>query len=349
MAAGLVVCALGGALCAWMHTPLPWMIGSLVTMATLRMLGVRLEAVPGGRGAGQLVIGVSLGLYFTAPVVHVVASFWPWFVFLGFAAIGFGAASALVLLSVGKVDRATAYFASMPGGAADMATMGERHGAAMDLVAFAHSVRMLLVVTVIPVAITLAGFSATDEYQPVTIPFDATGLAALFALAIASAWIAQRLGAPTAFTMGPLFLSIALTAGGVSFSSVPVPLTNAAQVLLGCALGSRFDRRFLSGAPRFVAALVPSIGLMLALAALVGWLIALTSGVYLGTALLASAPGGIAEMAITAKVLRIGVAFVTAAHVVRYVIVVLFTIPTFHVLEGARRHVGKRKRRPARR
>src|SRR5471032_565650 len=349
MAAGLVVCALGGALCAWMHTPLPWMIGSLVTMATLRMLGVRLEAVPGGRSAGQLVIGVSLGLYFTAPVVHVVASFWPWFVFLGFAAIGFGAASALVLLSVGRVDRATAYFASMPGGAADMATMGERHGAAMDLVAFAHSVGMLLVVTVIPVAITLAGFSATDEYRPVTIPFDATGLAALFALAIASAWIAQRLGAPTAFTMGPLFLSIALTAGGVSFSSVPTPLTNAAQVLLGCALGSRFDRRFLTGAPRFVAALVPSIGLMLALAAVVGWLIALTSGVYLGTALLASAPGGIAEMAITAKVLRIGVAFVTAAHVVRYVIVVLFTIPMFHVLEGARRHVGKRKRRPARR
>jgi uncharacterized membrane protein AbrB (regulator of aidB expression) len=86
---------------------------------------------------------------------------------------------------------------------------------------------------------------------------------------------------------------------------------------------------------------------MLALAAVVGWLIALTSGVYLGTALLASAPGGIAEMAITAKVLRIGVAFVTAAHVVRYVIVVLFTIPMFHVLEGARRHVGNRKRRSA--
>jgi membrane AbrB-like protein len=251
-----------------MRTPLPWMIGSLVTMATLRMLGMRLEAVPAGRSVGQLVVGVSLGLYFTAPVVHEVASFWPWFVFLGFAAIGLGAASALVLLAVGKVDRATAYFSSMPGGAADMATMGERHGAQMDLVAFAHSVRMLLVVTVIPVSITLAGFSATDEYRPVTIPFDPAGLASLFALAAASAWIAQRLRAPTAFTMGPLFLSIALTACGVTFSSVPTPLTNAAQVLLGCSLGARFDRRFLAGAPRFVAALVPSIGMMLLLAAL---------------------------------------------------------------------------------
>ena len=344
IAAGLAVCAAGGALFAWLRAPLPWMIGSLATMAALRMAGVRVEAMPGGRNAGQLVVGVSLGLYFTAPVIHEVASFWPWFVFLGCAAIGLGAASALVLASVGKVDRATAYFSSMPGGAADMATMGERHGAAMDLVAFAHSVRMLLVVTVIPVSITLAGFSATDEYRPVTIPFDAAGLAALFALAGAAAWIAQRLGAPTAFTLGPLFLSIALTAAGLDLSSVPSPLTNAAQVLLGCALGSRFDRRFLTSAPRFVAALAPSIAVMLGLAGLVGWLIALTSGAYLGTALLAAAPGGIAEMAITAKVLRIGVAFVTAAHVVRYVIVVLLTVPVFHLLEGARRKARRRRR-----
>jgi len=337
----LAVCAAGGALFAWLHTPLPWMIGSLVAMASLRMAGAPLEAVPGGRNAGQLVVGTSLGLYFTAPVMHEVASFWPWFVFLGFAAIGLGAASALVLIKVARVDRATAYFSSMPGGAADMANMGDRHGAKMDLVAFAHSMRMLLVVTVIPVSITLAGFSSTDEYRAVTIPFDTLRLAELFALTGTAALFAQRLRAPTAFTLGPLLVSIALTGWGFTFSSVPTPLTNAAQVLLGCALGSRFDRRFLTTAPRFVAALLPSIGAMVALAALVGWLISMTSGAYLGTALLAAAPGGIAEMAITAKVLRIGVAFVTAAHVVRYVIVVLFTIPIYHLLEGARRKMRR--------
>jgi len=341
IAAGLAVCAAGGALFAWLRTPLPWMIGPLVAMAALRMAGAPLEAVPGGRNAGQLVVGVSLGLYFTATVMHEVASYWPWFVFLGFAAIGFGAASALVLIAVAKVDRATAYFSSMPGGAADMANLGERNGAQMDLVAFAHSMRMLLVVTVIPVSITLAGFSATDEYRAVTVPFDALRLAELFALAGAAAWIAHRLRAPSAFTLGPLLLSIALTAWGMSFSSVPTMLTNAAQVLLGCSLGSRFDRRFLTSAPRFVAALVPSIAAMIGLAALVGWFISATSGAYIGTALLAAAPGGIAEMAITAKVLRIGVAFVTAAHVVRYVIVILFTVPMFHLLEGARRKVRR--------
>ena len=331
---------LGGAVCAWIGTPLPWMLGSMFAMAAAQMAGAQLDAPPGGRDAGMLVVGVSLGLYFTMPVVAQVAAYWPWFVFLGFAAIGFGAASALVLMRVGGVDRATAYFGSMPGGASEMVTIGERHGARADQVALAHSLRLLVVITAVPVSITLAGFSATEDYRPVTIPFDALGLAILLGAAAMAAFVAKRLRTPTAFTMGPLLLTIALTLAGLQLCSVPAWMSNAAQVLLGCSLGARFDRNFFAMAPRLVAAMVPAMGVMIGLATFVGWLISATSGAYLGTALLSAAPGGIAEMSITAKVLRIGVAFVTAAHVVRYMIVVLFTIPVYRLLERMR--VGSR-------
>jgi membrane AbrB-like protein len=332
VAGGLAICVIGGAVCAWLRTPLPWMIGSMLAMAAVQMAGAGFEPLPGGRDAGMVVIGVTLGLYFTAPVVHEVATYWPWFAALGLAAIGFGTVSALVLAKLSGTDRATAYFGSMPGGASEMAIMGEDFGAAPDRVAFAHSMRMLLVVTVFPVGITLAGFSATEEYRPVVVDFDAGGLAILLAIAAAAGWLARRIRLPTAYMMGPLAVTIALTVSGIALSSVPTALTNAAQVLLGCTLGARFDRSFLAAAPRFVGALVVSVAITLGLAALVGWAIALGSGAYLGSALLAAAPGGIAEMSITAKVLRIGVAFVTAAHVVRYVIVVLLTVPVFRAL-----------------
>ena len=337
VAGGLAVCLVGGAVCAWLRTPIPWMIGSMLAMASVQMAGAQFETLPGGREAGMVIVGVSLGLYFTAPVVREVATLWPWFVALGLAAIGFGALSGLVLARLSGVDRATAYFSSMPGGASEMAMMGERHGAAPDRVALAHSMRMLVVVTLVPVSITLAGFHSTEDYRPVVIAFEPGGLALLLAIASTAGWVARRLGVPTAYMIGPLALSIALTVSGITLSSVPTPLTNLAQVLLGCALGARFDRSFLATAPRFVAALVPSIAVMLALAALVGWAIGLGSGTYLGTALLAAAPGGIAEMAITAKVLRLGVAFVTAAHVVRYVVVVLLTGPLFRLFSRNKR------------
>ena len=341
VAGGLLVSTLGGAACWWLGTPLPWMIGSMFAMAAVQLAGAGLDAPPGGRDAGMLVVGVSLGLYFTVPVVREVSAYWPWFIFLGFAAIGFGAASALVLMRVGRIDRATAYFGSMPGGASEMVQVGERFGATHSQVALLHSLRLLVVVTVVPVSITLAGFSATEDYRPVTVPFDIPGLAILVGAAMIAGLVAKRVGAPTPFTMGPLFLTIALTVAGIQLSSVPTVLSNIAQVLLGCALGARFDRGFVSTAPRVAIAFVPAILTMLALAAGVGWVIAVTSGAYLGTALLAAAPGGIAEMSITAKVLRIGVAFVTAAHVVRYLIVVIFTIPMYRLLEKARLRAGR--------
>ena len=45
--------------------------------------------------------------------------------------------------------------------------------------------------------------------------------------------------------------------------------------------------------------------------------------------MLALAPGGIAEMCITAKVLQLGVPLVTAAHVTRVIILLLLTGPLF--------------------
>ena len=68
---------------------------------------------------------------------------------------------------------------------------------------------------------------------------------------------------------------------------------------------------------------------MIALAALLAVAAASLFGMIPATALLSAAPGGIAEMAITAKVLQVGVAFVTAAHVLRFVIVMLLTEPAW--------------------
>jgi uncharacterized protein len=331
VALGIAVAAAGGALFAWIHAPLPWMLGAIFATACAQVAGAHLAPVPGGRAVAFVVVGTSLGLYFTAPVVAQVAHQWPWFVALGFAAIGFGTLSGWILARVSGADRTTAYFGSMPGGAAEMALMGERFGASVHRVALAHSLRMICVVTLFPVAITLAGFHATEDYRPVVLPFQPTGLAILLAVTGAGGCVARLMRVPTAFMMGALVTCIALTMSGVQLSSVPTPLTNAAQVLLGAALGARFEREFLRDAPRFLLGLVPSLIAMLACAALVGWGLAAGSGAYIGAGILAAAPGGIAEMSITAKVLRINVAFVTAAHVVRYVIVVFFTIPVYRL------------------
>jgi len=136
--------------------------------------------------------------------------------------------------------------------------------------------------------------------------------------------------------MGPLLATIALTAGGAVFSSVPSWLTNAAQLLLACNLGARFQQSFLREAPRFMASVLATVMAMLLLATLIALALAWVAGLLPATLLLACSPGGIAEMSITAKVLRVGVAFVTAGHVIRFAIVVLCTEPAYRYLARRR-------------
>ena len=321
----IFLCTAAGSLFAWMNTPLPWMIGPLVAMAACNFGGLRMRPPPGGRELGQVVIGTALGLYFTPAVARQVASYWYLLLLAALLAIALGGLCGWFLSRATGEDRTTAFFASVPGGATEMAVLGERFGARVDRVAIAQSLRILVVVILVPYALTYSGVHGADIYAPLTASLDWQGLAKLLvaAASVGGLFLLARL--PNAFMLGPLATAIALTANDVQFSSMPVVLSNVAQALLGCALGARFERSFLYGAPRYVTAVLTSILISLALAALAGAALAWISGLPVPSLILATAPGGVAEMSITAKVLQLGVPLVTAAHVTRVIILVTTT------------------------
>ena len=70
--------------------------------------------------------------------------------------------------------------------------------------------------------------------------------------------------------------------------------------------------------------------------ALSAWSLAVLGSVPVATMVLATAPGGMAEMCVTAKVLQLGVPLVTAAHVARVIILVTTTGPTFRLAKRLR-------------
>lgn len=329
---GLLVSAIGGALCAWLQTPLPWMIGPLIGMALFNFSGARLAAPPLGREIGQLLIAVTLGLYFTPPVAREVWSNAAILLVAAFGAILIGFVASRVLARFAKVDPATAFFASVPGGATEMAILGERFDAAVDKVAVAHSLRILIVVCTIPVLLTLADVHGGDIYRPVLVPFKWSGLLSLFAIAAVGGVIFTNIGFPNPWMMGPLITTIAVTASGTELSSMSGLLTNTGQVLLGCALGARFSRSFLDEAPRFVAVVVGCIVLMMVMSTTMAFGLAKVAGIFFPSMVLAAAPGGIAEMSITARTLQLGVALVTAAHVTRVLVIVSGTLPVYRFL-----------------
>jgi len=159
--------------------------------------------------------------------------------------------------------------------------------------------------------------------------FDAGGFALLMALTFAGGLAFQRMRMPNAFVLGSLAVAIPLTAMEVNLSLLPQWASNLGQCLLGCALGSRFQRDFLVGAHRFVTAVAITVVLSIVLSAAFGVAVAWASGQSAPSLVLGTAPGGFAEMCITAKVLQLGVPLVTAFHVTRVVVLLLATPVVF--------------------
>ena len=343
-------CALVAAIaCVAIGTPLPWMIGPLVATAALHLLWPK---VAGSRplprvwsSLGQWTIGTTLGLYFTPQVFGHVVRLWPWLVVAVIAALVMGAIGARVMMRFARLDAPTAFFAAAIGGAAEMANPAERHGARVDRVAAAHAMRIAMVVLIVPFALRAAGVHGLDPYVPASTVVLPLRLAMLLAITGVCGFALARLSITNAWTIGPLLCAAALSIASVDLSAIPRPLVDAGQLLIGCSLGSRFSPDFLEAAPRFIASTIALVVGYLVCAAAVAIAIAWASGMEPGTAILATSPGGIAEMSLTARNLALGVPIVTAFQAVRLIAVVMTIGPLYSSFD--RRAFGHRQgRRP---
>jgi membrane AbrB-like protein len=344
----LLALAAAGA-CLALHTPLPWMIGPLLAVSLASIAGAPTASYTPLRNAGQWAIGLALGLYFTPQMVGLVAGLW-WAIVLAIAwALGLGWLFGRWLQTVHakrmphvpvRSMRATTYFSGAIGGASEMTLLAERAGARTDLVAAAHSLRLVLVTVAIPFAMQWSGLHGLELHAagPREVRWGGLGL---LVLATGVGGAAMRLaGRTNPWFIGPLLVSMGFAAAGESLSAVPAWLSNAAQLVIALSLGVRFSREFLYTAPHWLATVALGTLGMIVLCAGFAWLLAWGTGLHPATLILGSSPGGIAEMAITAKVLQLGVPVVTAFQVCRLVAVLLIVGPMYGRLYGVKKKPG---------
>ncbi|MDB5873597.1 MAG: putative rane protein [Ramlibacter sp.] len=333
----LLLAVAAALLCRWLRTPVPWMIGPLLATALASILGQPTRSFAPLRNAGQWIIGTALGLYFTPQVTALVASLW-WAIALSIAwALGLGWAFGLWLHrghahsmgGTGQQQRATSYFSGSIGGASEMTLLAEREGARTDLVAASHSLRLLVVTLIVPFAFTAAGLHGLDPTVPGPREVHWGGLAVLAAATGAGGWLMGRIGRANPWFMGALLVAMGLTMAGIELSALPQWMSNTAQLLIGVSLGVRFSAEFVHTAPRWLLSVALGTVGMIALSAVFAVLLGLATGLHGGTVILATSPGGIAEMAITAKALQLGVPVVTAFQVCRLVAVLVLVEPLY--------------------
>ena len=342
----LIVALAAALLFQWLRTPIPWMLGPLLATACLSVRGVPTRSSGYLRNAGQWVIGSALGLYFTAEVGQLVLSLW-WAILLGIAwalAMGFGFglwlhwrnATNMPELSA-KQMRATSYFAGAIGGASEMTLMAERYHAKTDLVAASHSLRLVIVVVCLPFGMQWFqshwGLHVNSNLLPGPRIWLWPGILYLAMATSAGALLMAFVKRNNPWFMGPLVVSMGVTLAGVQWTTIPSEMTNMAQLFIGISLGVRFQRDFIHTAPKWLLSVAVGTLGMLVISIAFGWALALGTGLHPATLILGTSPGGIAEMAITAKVLELGAPVVTAFQVCRLMAVLLIVGPMYRRVE----------------
>jgi membrane AbrB-like protein len=328
----LIIGSIGGAAFFFIGMPLPWMMGAAVLCTIASLSGARIGVWPLLRQIMLVVLGVMLGSGFSPGLIDTLPQWIGSIASLMVLTFVSGFLAYLFFRYVAGFDRTTAYFSGIPGGLAEMIAVGGDMGGDDRKISLAHAVRILVVVMTVPI-----WFRIHDGVQAsggTGVHFADVGLidyAVLIACGAIGAPLAALIRLPAAAILGPMILSAAAHAFGLTRSQPPAEIVAAAQVVIGTAIGCRFIGVHISEVGR---TLVMSVGggLIGVAVAVVFTLIAVQFiDLPMAALLLSFSPGGVAEMSLVALALQVDTAMVAAHHLFRIFFVVLVAPAVFRL------------------
>jgi membrane AbrB-like protein len=313
----------GGSLAKWLHFPLPYMTGSLLTTAALGLAGVPVRSVWQARAAGQFVTGSAIGTSFTPAVMLTLLGLLPVIVVGAAVSVMIGAVGALLLMRLSGVDPRTAFLAATPGGVIEMANVAARIGADPLPIMVLQTMRVGLTVCVAPFVATLVTESGAPHAVVVPAVMSWPTIAALMGASFLGGLTLRMTGLPNCWFLGSILTISIIGALGLVEGRVPDVILVVAQVIIGVSIGTQYRHEFLTRLLRLLLSSLVTVPFALLATGLLGALYAATLVLPVPTMFLALAPAGIAEMALTGKVLGLDAALITGFQVVRILMVTL--------------------------
>lgn len=323
----------GALLAARLGMPMPFMLGALLFSALVAIFAG--HRFPKGyvfpaplRLLFIGVIGVAIGARLDATLLG------PGIGFL----VSLGAVSLFVVLAqgvnylifrrMGGLDAPTAWFSASPGGLLEAISMGEAAGADLRLLTMLQFLRIIIVVTAMPVGFSIwhgAPVGSAAGLSPgVGSAAGLAGIAMVLALASIGVTLGLRLRIPAGQLVAPMLLAGALGWGAGAHLAPPGWLMAIAQLVVGVALGTRFHGvggRLIGKAVRLS---LVSVASMLAIGALLALAVHAIAGLPLDALIISYAPGGMTEMGLVAISLEASPALVALHHLYRITITVVF-------------------------
>jgi uncharacterized protein len=300
--------------------PSPYLLAAFVVGIAYALAARASLEVPGRAAVGaQGVVGVTAGSYLQRSTVGALGAHVVPILAVSVLTVALSVGAGLVLARFSRVDRATAAFGMIAGGAAGIIALSRELGADERLVAVVQYVRVLIIVAVTPViAIGIFGMKRTVHGAASGSAWSAHGVLYVAATLAAGLWVARATRLPGGTILGPMLVAaVTSLVYRPLFAPIPVVISDLAFAIIGLDVGLRFTSATLRGAGEMLPRAVVVIFAMLLVSAGFGVGLAASTHVSMLDGYLATTPGGLTAVLALAVGGNTNATFIVSVQVIR--------------------------------
>ncbi len=311
----LMAAAIGVVVLNAISFPAATLSGAMIGVSLLLAAGRDVRLSEPTRDVGMLLGGIAMGCSVTPEMLQGFQRYPVSLLIFAASIVATMGCTQFYLRRFGGWDRTTAFFASAPGALTSVLAVAADTRADLLKVTMAQSVRLFLLVAVLPSVVSATGTvglaldRGTATYATVALMLG--GGAAL-------AYGLQRLGMTAPWIFGGMVFSAALHGSGQIKGDLPDWMLHLGFGLVGVYAATRFaqiTRKVLFASLSVsLGAFAVSLGVAIAFA----WLASVIVNVPFGQTLIAFAPGGLEAMIILGVALGLDPIYVGLHHLVRF-------------------------------
>lgn len=331
--------SIAGALCfSWLHIPLAWTLGPIAAVIIWRTITKRELRMPSLLVQfASVLFGYMLGTSFTRETAWQIVQQLPLMFLTTISVIIISLGFGYIVSKQNDIDPSTGMFGSVPGGLTQMIIVAEEiRGVDISVVSFMQTIRLLSVIFVIPF-VTVHGLAGEtgDGIVPVLNSVQASGgqeniltMGALFGTsALLGVWAGKKLHLPAFAITGPMlgtaFVAILLH---IQAPALPEHLLMLSQLIFGAYIGMLLQFQKKTNYVKLGAFTITSSLLLLAGALVISNVLTYLTGSSIATTFLSAAPGGMAEMGLTATLVHADLSMVSSYQMFR-LFFIMFAVP----------------------
>jgi membrane AbrB-like protein len=287
------------------------------------------------RNMARPVVGLLAGGAFTPEVMASIGEWWGAIVFVAVYTVVITAIGWVFFRRVCRLDPVTAYFSSTPGGLGELTILGGELGGNVRALVTIHSIRLIVVVSVVPFMLQAITGQSFNRISFAASPDGQAGLLdwlILAACGIASYLISQRVNIVGGVMVIAIFLSAIAHGTGMTHVVPPDWLMAVVQIVIGSVVGARFAGIQWREVRATVLQAFAWTVVLLSTSTAFAWAGAVYFGRPFAAMLLATSPGGMAEMTIISIAIGIETAFVVTCQAFRSIFTVACSPLMFRAL-----------------